>query len=193
MSTAALAEIQPDQITIDPQPCDLCGCTIEDVEELIYLRADDLIAQWERSDLRDCWRHTGEQPPRAVERARAAAQPYRTPQSTIDAFWYVVDLALMRRIDELHLEYPFAGSRMLRDFLNREGLSVGRRHVGTLMKRMGIEAIYRRPKLFRQPGPALSMSPRRTAGQLCVNAGNRGGDRTLRGQDERRVACKFSS
>ena len=46
------------------------------------------------------------------------------------------DLALMRRIDELHLEYPFAGSRMLRDFLNREGLSVGRRHVGTLMKRM---------------------------------------------------------
>ena len=57
----------------------------------------------------------------------------------------VEDLALMCRIDELHLDYPFAGSRMLRDFLNREGLPAGRRHVGTLMKRMGIEANYRRP------------------------------------------------
>jgi len=55
------------------------------------------------------------------------------------------DLALMRRIDELHLEFPFAGGRMLRDFLDREGLAVGRRHVATLMKRMGVEAIYRRP------------------------------------------------
>jgi putative transposase len=55
------------------------------------------------------------------------------------------DLGLQRRIDELHLEYPFAGARMLRDMLLREGVSVGRRHVVTLMKRMGIEAIYRRP------------------------------------------------
>ena len=54
------------------------------------------------------------------------------------------DLALMRRIDELHLERPFAGARMLRDFLAREGVEIGRRHVSTLMKRMGIEAIYRR-------------------------------------------------
>ena len=46
------------------------------------------------------------------------------------------DLRLMRRIDELHLERPFAGGRMLRDFLGREGLAVGRRHVATLMKRM---------------------------------------------------------
>lgn len=57
----------------------------------------------------------------------------------------VQDLALQRRIDELHLEYPFAGARMLRDMLLREGVSIGRRHVVTLMKRMGIEAIYRRP------------------------------------------------
>ena len=57
----------------------------------------------------------------------------------------VEDLKIMRRIDELHLDYPFAGSRMLRDLLNREGVSIGRRHVVTLMKRMGIEAIYRRP------------------------------------------------
>jgi putative transposase len=55
------------------------------------------------------------------------------------------DLALMRRIDELHLDYPFAGSRMLQGFLGREGYDVGRLHVATLMKRMGIEAIYRRP------------------------------------------------
>jgi putative transposase len=55
------------------------------------------------------------------------------------------DLALMRRMDELHLELPFAGSRMLRDLLNAEGIAVGRCHVATLMKRMGIEALYRKP------------------------------------------------
>ena len=55
------------------------------------------------------------------------------------------DLAVMRRIDELHLNYPFAGSRMLQGFLVREGFEIGRLHVRTLMKRMGIEAIYRRP------------------------------------------------
>src|SRR3954466_2357663 len=47
------------------------------------------------------------------------------------------DLALMRRMDELHLEFPFAGSRMLRDLLIAEGFRIGRRHVATLMKRMG--------------------------------------------------------
>lgn len=55
------------------------------------------------------------------------------------------DLAIMRRIDELHLDYPFAGSRMLRDFLNDEGIEIGRQRVVTMMRRMGIEAIYRRP------------------------------------------------
>jgi putative transposase len=60
------------------------------------------------------------------------------------------DLALMRRIDELHLEHPFAGSRMLRDLLRREGVEVGRRHVATLMRRMGIEAIYRKPNTSRK-------------------------------------------
>jgi putative transposase len=55
------------------------------------------------------------------------------------------DLALMRRLDELHLEYPFAGSRMLQGLLAADGLRSGRLHVSTLMKRMGIEAIYRRP------------------------------------------------
>ncbi len=68
------------------------------------------------------------------------------------------DLALMRRIDELHLEYPFAGARMLRDFLNREGFPAGRRHVATLMKRMGIEAIYRRPDTSK-PSPGHKIYP----------------------------------
>jgi putative transposase len=56
------------------------------------------------------------------------------------------DLVLMRRIDELHLELPFYGSRKLADALRREGHEVGRRHVRTLMRRMGIEAQYRRPR-----------------------------------------------
>ena len=51
------------------------------------------------------------------------------------------ELAIMRRMDELHLEFPFAGSRMLRDLLNQDGIEIGRRRVATLMKRMGIEAI----------------------------------------------------
>ena len=54
------------------------------------------------------------------------------------------DLVLMRRIDELHLAYPFAGARMLRDMLALVGMEVGRRHVGTLMAKMGIEALYRK-------------------------------------------------
>ena len=55
------------------------------------------------------------------------------------------DLEVMRRIDELHLQFPFAGSRMLRSLLAAEGSEIGRRHVATLMQHMGIEAIYRRP------------------------------------------------
>jgi putative transposase len=55
------------------------------------------------------------------------------------------DLAIMRRIDELHIDHPFAGSRMLRDLLGGEGVKIGRQRVATMMRRMGIEAIYRRP------------------------------------------------
>ena len=68
------------------------------------------------------------------------------------------DLALMRRIDELHLEHPFAGSRMLRDMLKAEGREVGRRHVATLMKKMGVEAIYRRPDTSK-PAPGHKIYP----------------------------------
>jgi putative transposase len=54
-------------------------------------------------------------------------------------------LTIMHRIDALHLEHPFAGSRMLRDMLRLEGVAIGRLAVATLMRRMGIEALYRRP------------------------------------------------
>ena len=54
------------------------------------------------------------------------------------------DLALMKRIDQLHMEHPFAGARMLRDLLRLEGNRIGRKHTATLMDRMGIVAIYRR-------------------------------------------------
>lgn len=56
------------------------------------------------------------------------------------------DQKLMNRIDRLHLECPFAGARMLRDLLNAEGFKVGRKHVASLMRKMGIEALYRKPK-----------------------------------------------
>ncbi len=71
-----------------------------------------------------------------VARSTAYYQP--TPVSA-------ADLGLMRRIDELHLAHPFAGARMLRDLLRREGHAMGRRHVATLMRRMGITAVYRKP------------------------------------------------
>jgi putative transposase len=56
------------------------------------------------------------------------------------------DLSLMRRIDQLHLAYPFFGSRRLLVKLREEGFAVGRRHVCTLMRRMGLEALYRKPR-----------------------------------------------
>lgn len=78
---------------------------------------------------------------------------YYLPRPVSDA-----DLDLMRRIDKLHLEHPFAGSRMLRDLLWHEGVEVGRRHVRTLMQRMGVEALYRRPKTSK-PGEGHRIYP----------------------------------
>jgi len=77
----------------------------------------------------------------SLSRGSAYYQPVPTSEA---------DLKLMRRIDELHLEYPFAGSRMLRDLLCREGFAVGRKHVATLMKRMCIEALYRKPNTSKR-------------------------------------------
>ncbi|BBL73692.1 transposase [Methylomagnum ishizawai] len=81
------------------------------------------------------------------------------------------DLALMRRIDELHLEHPFMGARLLRDMLRREGFRAGRRHISTLMRKMGIEALYRRPKTS-QKHPAHKVYPYLLRG-LTIDQPNR--------------------
>jgi putative transposase len=78
-----------------------------------------------------------------LELSRSAV--YYRPQPTAAA-----DLALMRRIDALHLEHPFAGARMLRDLLRQDGYAVGRKHVATLMRMMGIEALYRKANTSRR-------------------------------------------
>ena len=86
-----------------------------------------------------------------LELARSTA--YYHPQPLSES-----DLALMRRIDELHMDWPFAGARMLSRILKREGLAVGRRHVSTLMKRMSIHALYRKPSTSRRH-PAHKVYP----------------------------------
>ena len=68
------------------------------------------------------------------------------------------ELAIMRHLDRLHLEFPFAGSRMLRGLLAAEGCKIGRRHVKTLTRRMGIEALYRRPRTSK-PEPGHKVYP----------------------------------
>jgi putative transposase len=68
------------------------------------------------------------------------------------------DLALMRQLDELHLQHPFAGSRMLRDLLRLQGVRIGRKRVATLMRRMGLEALYRHPRTT-QPHPGHRVFP----------------------------------
>ena len=66
------------------------------------------------------------------------------------------DLLLMKKLDKLHLDYPFAGSRMLRDLLRQQDVEACRLHIGTLMKKIGIEAIYRRPNTSKPaPGPRI--------------------------------------
>ncbi len=84
-----------------------------------------------------------------VSRSSVYYRPRPVPQA---------DLAIMRRLDRLHLEFPFAGARMLRGLLAAEGSQIGRRHVKTLMRRMGIEALYRRPRTTR-PEPGHKIYP----------------------------------
>jgi putative transposase len=78
---------------------------------------------------------------------------YYLPRSMSDS-----DRAIMRRLDRLHLEYPFAGARMLKGLLAAEGSKIGRRHMRTLMRRMGIEALYRRPRTTK-PEPGHKIHP----------------------------------
>jgi putative transposase len=68
------------------------------------------------------------------------------------------ELTIMRRIDALHLDYPFAGSRMMRDWLRGEGVVIGREMVRTMMRRMCIEAIYRPPNTSK-PAPGHKIYP----------------------------------
>ena len=77
--------------------------------------------------------------------ALARSTVYSQPQPVSE-----VALTLMRRIDALHLDYPFAGARMLRDLLRREGHTIGRKRVRTLMMRMGIDAVYRKPNTSKR-------------------------------------------
>ena len=88
--------------------------------------------------------------PLSLTRQAAAAGISRGSIYYLPAPVSAADLALMRRIDELHLEHPFAGARMLRDLLWQDGIHVGRKHVATLMRRMGIEALYRKPSTSRR-------------------------------------------
>lgn len=91
-------------IEVDPRPCELCGLTIDRHEcidhgegpEFYCYPVDDLVRRWELADPRDAWRYTGETPPSDAVRnsdlnakPETATRPYRTPQSTIDAFFYI--------------------------------------------------------------------------------------------------------
>jgi hypothetical protein len=107
MNAISPAVLEHDPLKIDPRPCGECGLTIDrhqrvdtpegpeffcdDLETQIHLAAADLVKQWELADPRDRWRHTGEPPPKASA-PNARPEPYRAPQSTVDAFKYVVSL-----------------------------------------------------------------------------------------------------
>ena len=86
-----------------------------------------------------------------LDLARSTA--YYQPQPLSES-----DLALTKRIDQLHMDWPYAGARMLSRLLKREGVVVGRRHVSTLMKLMGIEALYRKPNTSKKH-PAHKIYP----------------------------------
>jgi hypothetical protein len=119
-------ELEPEPIEIDPRPCELCGCTIDqhervdtpegpeffcdDVERQIYLDASLMRLCWELADPRDVWKHTGEPPPQASDIPTTAKPSYSAPQSTIDAFLFVAGLGdadyLARWLDQHPLDAP---------------------------------------------------------------------------------------
>jgi hypothetical protein len=125
----AAAYLEPDPIEIDPRPCELCGLTIDRHERVdtpegplffcLDVPADDediydaahIVRRWELDDPRDRWKHTGEPPPAPAIPAGPAKQPYRTPQSTIDAFFVVAGLGdadyLGRWFAQHPLDAPF--------------------------------------------------------------------------------------
>jgi hypothetical protein len=98
MNIAALDVLEPDPLEIDPRPCELCGGTIDQHErvdtpegpEFYCYPDDDIVTRWELADPRDAWRHTGEAPPPLAPAPPIRPRPYHAPQSTIDAFFYVL-------------------------------------------------------------------------------------------------------
>jgi hypothetical protein len=95
MKSIGPSHIELDPIEMDSPTCEQCGCTIEELEDLIYLRVADLVTEWELGDPRDRWKHTGEPAPSVtvrnsdLETQPSSARPYCTSQSVIDAFMYV--------------------------------------------------------------------------------------------------------
>jgi hypothetical protein len=109
---------------IEIERCERCGCAIEDLEELIFLRAADLLTQWELADPRDAWRHTGEQPPRSDAEPIPQARPYRsTPQATEDAFKYVVSLNDPDRLARWLAEHPLDAPYLLKIWERKNALA----------------------------------------------------------------------
>jgi hypothetical protein len=135
----AIEVLELDPIEVEPNPCEHCGLTIDrhrrddtdEGPEFFCLPADELdldelelraelirqvevaaiVRDMELNDPRDRWRHTGEPRPQAEETPIAPRQPYRTPQSTIDAFWYVAGLddadRLTAWLEQHPLDVPF--------------------------------------------------------------------------------------
>jgi hypothetical protein len=113
MSVEDIIELEPDPAEIDPLTCEQCGCVIEDLEELIHLRAADLVTRWELADPRDAWRHTGDlAPPVSAQNADICAKPanaprpYRPTQSTVDAFRHLTTAGDVGRIREWLADRP---------------------------------------------------------------------------------------
>src|SRR5271165_4227489 len=135
-------------------------------------RCEEAARQDRRADARERFFRRSAHQSRAAERKtmidRAHDLPISKQAETLNisrgSVYYLprpvsaADLAIMRRLDRLHLEFPFAGSRMLRGLLVAEGCKIGRRHVKTLMRRMGIEALYRRPRTTK-PEPGHKIYP----------------------------------
>lgn len=116
---------EPSPLEIDPRPCDWCGLTIDQHVmtdegegpeffcQEIHPHATDLVRAWEMQDRRDAWRHTGETPPPVAFRnadfpgaPQPARQHYRTPQATVDAFWFVVGECKPERLKAWLADHP---------------------------------------------------------------------------------------
>jgi hypothetical protein len=98
-----------------PRTGECCNCAVEAMEEMIFLRSDDLVMQWELADPRDQWCHTGE--PRPVESVETPPRrKHRTSQSTIDAFLHLVREGDESRLESWLMRHP-SDAEFLRDML----------------------------------------------------------------------------